>query len=216
MASTINYAALSAEQMEEMLMNLKQEMVDRTAKAKYAAAQERRRAAAATLREWHAELAEVKAEKNAELVAAGKQRINAIHIAYFLSWHRRHYWDISHVTTFPVWFGAHPHLFRDVKPQLPKLNPADLPVAERLRRLINAAKHINERVVDLTAKVAAQTESLAAAEAAKQQLLIKEHTLQDIQVADYDIETAQYYLNKTNDLLERAKTSQRKFAEKHC
>jgi hypothetical protein len=93
---------------------------------------------------------------------------------------------------------------------------ANLPVAERLRRLAFAAAHINLRVVDLTAKVAAQTESLAAAEAAKQQLLIKEHTREDIQVADYDIETAQYYLNKTKDLLARSKETQRKFAEKHC
>lgn len=176
---------------------------------------EERRAAVAAQR---AALAEVITEKNAVLVAAGKTRITAAHLASFKSWCRNYSREMEISAAFRVWFDAKlvAGLFRDKKVQPPKVKYEDLPIEERIRRLGNVAKHVNLRVVDLTAKVAAQTESLAAAEAAKQQLLIKEHTLQDIQVADYDIETAQYYLNKTKDLLERAKTSQRKFAERHC
>lgn len=177
-------------------------------------AEERRRRAAA---QWAA-LAEVITEKNAVLVAAGKTRITAAHLASFKSWRRNYSREIEIVTAFRTWFDAKlvAGLFRDKKVQPPKVKYEDLPIEERIRRLGNVAKHINLRVVDLTAKVAAQTESLAAAEAAKQQLLIKEHTREDIQVADYDIETAQYYLNKTKNLLARSKETQRKFAAKHC
>jgi hypothetical protein len=216
----IDLTAFSAEQMLDLLADIKQEMKDRREAEARAAAQERRVAAAASLREWHAqisaELAEVKAEKNAELVAAGKQRINAIHIAYFLSWHCRHHWDSSRVAVFSMWFNEHQHLFRPRKVVPPKVKPEDLPVAERLRRLAFAAAHINKRVVDFTEMVTARTAALAAVTKAKEQLLIIEHTPQDVQIADYDIETAQYQLNKVIDLLARSKETQRKFAEQHC
>jgi hypothetical protein len=211
MAFAINYAALSADQVEEMLTNLKQEMVDRTAKAEYAAAQE-----------WHAKsyagFSAVRAKKNAELMAAGKVRINACHIAQFIRWHRYlySYEDNSIADTFPEWFASNQHLFPLRKVAAPKVKPEDLPVAERLRRLAFAAAHINQRVANLTEKVVAETTVLAEMMAAKQQVLIKEHTPLEIQVADYDIETAQYYLYRTTDLLERSKKTQRKFAEKHC
>lgn len=176
---------------------------------------EERRAAVAAQR---AALADVITEKNAVLVAAGKKRMTGGHLASFNHWHRYYTREMEISAAFRVWFDAKlaAGLFRNKKVQPPKVKYEDLPIEERIRRLGNVAKHVNLRVVDLTAKVAAQTESLAVAEAAKQQLLIKEHTLQDIQVADYDIETAQYYLNKTKDLLARSKETQRKFAERHC
>lgn len=218
----IDLTAFSAEQMLDLLAGIKQEMKDRRAAEARAAAQERRVAAAASLREWHAqisaELAEVKAEKNAILTAEGKCRINAWHIAHFLSWHGRHHWQSgrSRVETFSLWFESFQHFFRPRKVEAPKVNPADLPVEERLRRLGNAAKHINQRVVDYTAMVATRTAALEAAKTAKQQLLVIEHTPQDLMVADYDIETAQYFLDKATHRLARSKETQRKFAEQHC
>ena len=138
-------------------------------------------------------LAEARVEANALLVSQGKERINATHVAMFLSWWPMYRFEYANNMRngFLDWVESRLHIFRKVKPQLPKIKPEDLPVEERLRRLGNAAKHINKRVVDLTAKVAA------------------------LEAAEQD-ETTLRTLAKAKDLLARSKETQRKFVEKHC
>ena len=185
-APAINLSAFSAEQLKDLLVNIKKEMNVR-----------KKEEQCVSLRTWHADikakLAEARAEKNAELVAAGKERINATHIAMFLRWWHIYSFEYANNMRngFLDWVESCPHIFREVKPQLPKIKPEDLPVEERLRRLGNAAKHINKRVVDLTAKVAA------------------------LEAAEQD-ETTLRILAKVKDLLARSKETQRKFVEKHC
>lgn len=219
-APAIDLAALSAEQMKDLLLDIKVEMRQRKRDEQREASRARRAAAVAALRQWHAEvyaaIAEVRAEKNAELVAAGKQRINAAHVAEFLRWSRTQGDVHSFATAFDSWFVTHQDRFRTLKPQPPKVKFVDLPPEERIRRFAFAAAHINKRVVDLTAEVATETATLAAVTEAKQQLRVKEHTPQQMQSANWDIEYAQRRLAKVTDLLARSKETQRKFAERHC
>ena len=141
----------------------------------------------------------VRAEKNAMLEAAGKCRV-AWNYSGFFRWYNRYTPRADIVESFHTWFAAKlaSGYFRDKKVQPPKVKYEDLPIEEKIRRIGNAAKHINLRVIELTACVEEEKAALAAA------------------VGDGPIETARWHLSHAEDRLRRAKESQRKFAEKHC
>lgn len=160
---------------------------------------EERRAAVAARR---AALAELVTEKNAILVAAGKTRLNAVHLAKFNRWHRREGYAMELTPAFRFWFDATlvGGGFRAVKVPPPKVKYEDLPIEEKIRRVMNIAKHVNLRVVELTARVEEAKVALEAAAGTDQ----------------WNIDWRGRVLAKVEDLLVRAKESQRKFAEKHC